>query len=79
MIDVPPNPSLERYVTLSLFILIFMISIFIPIRRFLPGYHPAELEGVAYLVIPILEGGLIALFLVAYAIIRLFRKSDLDL
>jgi hypothetical protein len=79
MIRIPPKPPLERYLILTLFILIFIISIFIPIRRFLPGYHPASLEGVAYVFIPIFECGLIGLFLfVRYAIsiIRTFCKGS---
>jgi hypothetical protein len=74
LIDIPPKPSLERYVILTLFTLIFSISVLFPIRRFLPGYHPASLEGVAYLLIPIFECVLIGLFLLVSAIIRLFFR-----
>lgn len=76
MTRIPPNPSPERYVILTSFILVFIISIFFPIRRFLPDYHSGELEGLVYLFIPVFECALIALLLVAFVIIRLFRKSD---
>lgn len=62
---------------LTLFVLIFAISIFLPTRRFLPGYRPAELEGVAYLLFPSSRGGLIALVQVCSVIIRLLRKEDI--
>jgi len=63
---------------LTSFILVFIISIFLPIRRFLPGYRPGELEGLDYLFVPVFEGGLIALALGGYVVIRLFRKDDLQ-
>ena len=69
-----PDPSLERYVILTPFILVFIISILFPI---LSDSHAAEIAGVAYLFVPVFEGGLIAMFLVAFVIIRLFRKNDL--
>jgi hypothetical protein len=78
MLRIPQNPSLERYIILTPYILIFIISILFPIRRFLPDYHPAELEGLAYLFIPVFESVLITVFFVAFVIIRLFRKGDLE-
>lgn len=68
-IRMPERQSTQRHLTLVLFIFIFAISLFIPTRRFLPGYHPAALEGLVYLFLPVFEGGLIALFLVVRAAI----------
>jgi hypothetical protein len=36
------------------------------------------IAGLEYLFIPVFEGGLIAVFLVAFVIIRLFRKNNLE-
>jgi hypothetical protein len=74
-IHVPENRSPQRYLTLALFASIFAVSLLIPARRFLPGYHPEALEGLAYLFIPIFECGLIVLFIVIRtAIARLNPK-----
>ncbi|MGI8959232.1 MAG: hypothetical protein ACR2IV_05645 [Bryobacteraceae bacterium] len=75
-IGIPDRRSPEQYITLTLFVLICAISLFIPTRRFMPGYHPAALEGLAYVFIPAFEGGLIALFLLVRSLCaRLFRKG----
>jgi peptidoglycan/LPS O-acetylase OafA/YrhL len=76
MMRIPQNPSVERYMILTVFILVFVISIFLPTRRFLPGYRPAELEGVAYLLFPLFEGALIIVAQVGYVIIRILRKDN---
>jgi hypothetical protein len=65
---IPKERALDRSITLVMFGLILAVSLLIPARRFLPGYRPAALEALAYFVIPILECGLIALFLIARAL-----------
>jgi len=73
MIRIPQNPSLERYVILAPFILVFIISVLVP----LVSNEEAEMiAGAAYLFIPVFECGLIAIFLVAFVVIRLFRSRD---
>src|SRR5579872_3649017 len=68
MIRIPSDPSLERYVILTPFILVFLVSILFPI---LSDTHATFLPGLGYLFIAVFEGGLIAAFLVAFVIIRL--------
>ena len=62
-IRIPERRSPERYITLTWFVLILAISLFVPARRFMPGYHPVALEGLAYLFVPVFECALIVLFL----------------
>jgi len=69
-IRIPEQRSSGRSVTRALFVIIFAVSLWIPVRRFLPGYRPVALEGLAYFFIPMLECGLIALFLFCRSVIR---------
>ena len=69
MIRTPKEPLRARSVGRALFVVIFAISLFLPTRRFFPGYHPESLEGLAYLFVPLLECGLIALFLVVSSVL----------
>jgi hypothetical protein len=62
---------------LTLFALVLAINLFVPVRPFLPGYHPKALDGLVYLVLPPVELGLIALFfVVAAAATFLFGKGS---
>lgn len=75
-IRIPEAPSPERLITQTLFVVVLTISLFLPARRFMPGYHPAALEGLAYLFIPAFEVALIALFLLVRGVIaRLGHKK----
>jgi hypothetical protein len=67
IIRIPESRSPQRYIFLTLFVLVFAINLFIPVRRFLPGYRPKALEELGYLFLPIVELGLIALFVVVAA------------
>ena len=67
LIRIPESRSPQRYIFLTLFVLVFAINLFIPVRRFLPGYRPKALEELGYLFLPIVELGLIALFVVVAA------------
>jgi hypothetical protein len=67
IIRIPEIRSPQRYIVLTLFALVLAINLFIPVRRFLPGYHPKALEGLAYLFLPPVELGLIGLFIVVAA------------
>ena len=64
-ISVPEKRSPERYITLAFFLVILTASLSLPAFRFLPGYRPDALEGLAYLFAPIFECGLIGVFLIA--------------
>ena len=64
-IHIPAKRSPQKYIILTLFLMILTISLLLPTRRFLPGYHPEALEGLAYLFVPSIECGLIGLFLIA--------------
>ena len=75
-IRIPEGPSPERYITLTLFVIVFAVSLYVPTRRFMPGYRPVALEGLAYLFIPVFECALIALFLfVRSAMANLYHKK----
>ena len=77
IIRIPESRSPQRYVFLTLFALVFAFNLFIPVRRFLPGYHPTAFEGLVYLFLPPVELGLIALFfVVAAAATFLFGKGS---
>jgi len=77
IIRIPESRSPQRYVFLTLFVLVVAFNLFIPVRRFLPGYHPKALEGLVYLVLPLMELGVIALFFVVGAVTTfLFGKRS---
>lgn len=59
----------------TLFVIVFAVSLWIPVRRFLPGYRPVALEGLAYFFLPILECGLILLFIVVRAVVNGVRSK----
>jgi hypothetical protein len=77
IIRIPESWSPQRYILLTLFALVLAINLFVPVRPFLPGYHPKALDGLVYLVLPPVELGLIALFfVVAAAATFLFGKGS---
>jgi hypothetical protein len=63
-IQLPENKSPSRYATLALVAFILALSLFLPTRRFFPGYRPEALEGLGYLFVSVAESGLVALFLI---------------
>ena len=77
IIRIPENKSPQRYILLTLFVLVLGLNLFIPIRPLLPGYHPKALEDLGYLVLPFIELPLIALvFVLAAASAALSRKDS---
>ena len=67
MIRIPESRSPQRCVLLTLSALVLAINLYIPVRRFLPGYRPKALEALVYLFLPPIELGVIALFVVVTA------------
>jgi hypothetical protein len=63
----PAAASWQSLLTLALFVFIFAANLLIPSRRFLPGYRPAALEGLAYFFLPLFECALIGLVLLIRA------------
>lgn len=59
---IPSTPLHIRAVTMGLFAAICSISLFVPSRRFLPGYHPDAFESLLYLFVPLVECSLIAVY-----------------
>ena len=58
-----PEPPVQKYSTVALFLFILGVNLYIPLQRFMPGYHPDALDGIVYLFTPVYELGLIAIFL----------------
>jgi len=59
----------------ALFVIVFAVSLWIPVRRFLPGYRPVALEGLAYFFLPMFECGLILLFIVVRTVVNAVRSK----
>ena len=55
IIRIPDSRSPQRYILLTLFMLILAFNLFIPLRSLLPGYHPKALEDLGYVVLPFFE------------------------
>ena len=76
LIRIPKGRSPQRYILLTLFVLVLGLNLFIPVRSLLPGYHPKALEDLGYLFLPFIELALIALvFVLAAASAALSRKD----
>ena len=76
-IRVPEEKLSLRVVTLLFSGFILAVNLFIPAKRFLPGYRPQALEALVYLFSPILECVLIAIFFVIRGILTRGDKSRL--
>ena len=77
LIRIPKGRSPQRYILLTLFVLVLGLNLFIPIRPLFPGYHPKALEDLGYLFLPLIELPLIALvFGLAAASAVLLRKDQ---
>lgn len=74
ILRIPEARSAQRYILLTLFVLVIATSLFIPVRRFLPGYHPAALEALTYLFLPFYELGVIVLFVLVGGATALLSK-----
>ena len=63
-VQVPTGLPAIRRAAPALYVLIYGISLYLPIRRFLPHYRPQEFESLAYFFVTFLELPLIGLFVV---------------
>ncbi len=74
IMHIPKKPSLQRYSTVALFVLIFAISLFLPIG-FMPGHRHTAFDGLLcllYLFVPFFELGLIGLSLLVTGLTDVF-------
>ncbi|HEY1203811.1 MAG: hypothetical protein ABSH46_23165 [Bryobacteraceae bacterium] len=76
MVRIPQRPSAQRYALLAAFALVLAVNLYIPVRHFLPGYHPKALEQVGYMFLPVIELGLIGLFFLVGAAVDLLLRKD---
>ena len=75
LIRIPDKPSAIRYSQLTVFVLILALNLYIPMRHFLPDYHPKALEQLGYLFLPFFELALIAVFVIVAAVAAQFRRG----
>ncbi len=75
-IRIPESRSPQRYILLALFALVLATNIFIPLRPYLPGYHPKALEELGYLFSPLFEVPVIAFCYLAVAITTQLLRKD---
>jgi hypothetical protein len=60
----PPGHRLKAALATGVAACVIAINLYIPLRRFLPGYHPEPLEALIYLAAPLAECVPIAIALV---------------
>ena len=76
IIPIPRSRSPQRYILLTLFVLVLAINVDLAVFPFLPGYRPRALEILTYLFLPLLELGLIAVFFAAGFLADLFFRQN---
>jgi hypothetical protein len=76
LIRIPEGRSPQRYILLTLFVLVLGLNLFIPARPLLPGYHPKALEDLGYLFLPFIELALIGLVFALAAATAVWLRKD---
>jgi hypothetical protein len=74
-VRIPETLWPQKCLFMTFLALVFAMSLFIPLHRFLPGYRSEPLESLAYIAIPVVQVGLIVLFLLGRGIVARLRYA----